>query len=249
MNRRTFLKTTAITATALPLVGCEFKPRTENPQWIKLLDQQPNIGQKILLINRHNHTYKHYGLTGGIVKQLDIGLSDENNNVIIKIGVDFLTYGQDPVMVGSATAEGKKIITSRKWCFFEDHDELSPYQCGDITTHTRTEHLTNCYWLDAEKGYPIDLPPMPKIVSKWIAFEDQMPEPTDKFEMRRMNDEFAPIKRGEILEFQTPKEGIPIHTSNKEFQLHGKRTFIMYRMSKDCLHVVDHKKWDWRYIT
>ena len=71
-----------------------------------------------------------------------------------------------------------------------------------------------------------------KLQNKWISFEDQMPEPIDKFEMRKINNPYTQIC-----------EGTAIQCDNH----HGKRTFIAKRLSSNCLLVIKQDKWEWRY--
>ena len=73
-----------------------------------------------------------------------------------------------------------------------------------------------------------------------------MPKPTDKFEMREMNKEFEPIRKGEVLEITDaiseykPGGGHKGYTQTK--------IFVMHKISANCSHVVKHDKWEWRYI-
>ena len=99
-------------------------------------------------------------------------------------------------------------------------------------------------------------PPTPR-VSKWIAFADQIPEQTDKFEMRKIGDPNEPIRKGEILEFTEVTESPPSRFDIAEME-EGKlptstettttRTFIMYRLSENASHCIRQDKWEWRYV-
>lgn len=82
--------------------------------------------------------------------------------------------------------------------------------------------------------------------SQWISFEDQIPEKTDKFEIR--NNKSGKIKKGEILEFDSRNKGLAIDIDKKEYKLYAKRMFAAHRISDNCLEVIDKKDWDWRYV-
>jgi len=110
-----------------------------------------------------------------------------------------------------------------------------------------------------------DKQPQPK-VSKWIAFTDQMPEESDKFEMRKKRYDKGPVVDGEILKFKNQRvevdeEVLRVDTytdgsediyidqeEEKEIKhIYITRVFVMHRTSKHCASVIDIKKWVWRY--
>lgn len=84
-------------------------------------------------------------------------------------------------------------------------------------------------------------------VSKWIAFKDQTPEPTDKFEMREMNKPHQLIRKGEILKF---KEAT---LENEEGEIrklfNTDKCFVMYRLTDNCMLCINNDKWEWRYVS
>ncbi len=86
----------------------------------------------------------------------------------------------------------------------------------------------------------------PRAKSKWIAFTDQMPEATDKFEMKERRT--GTIKEGKIIEFDTTDDGPNIELAGKEIHLVVKKQFIMYRLTENSFTVINDRKWDWRYV-
>lgn len=180
MNRRKFIALTGITIGLPSLSYAEKKP-----QWIKLLERQPKVGQKIILINRYNHSYQNYDITGGIVKELDLGLSDKHQTALIHIEVDFMRYGQYPLTIGVASVEGKEVIKSRRWLNLEGDRKFEIYtRNNNSIIHTRSYYLTNYYWLPVKGEYPIDIPPFPKCVDSWIPFNIYMPKHNDNIEIK-----------------------------------------------------------------
>lgn len=89
----------------------------------------------------------------------------------------------------------------------------------------------------------------PKTKSKWIAFKDQMPKSTDKFEIKERRT--GTIKKGQILEFDWKDENIDvvIGKNGEKLRLYSKTKFITYRLTENSMHVVEQYRWDWRYVS
>lgn len=77
----------------------------------------------------------------------------------------------------------------------------------------------------------------PRTKSKWIAFEDQMPESTDKFEIKEKKT--GTIKKGQILKFEW----------EEKIRFYSKTKFIGYRLTENAMIVIKQHKWDWRYVS
>lgn len=91
----------------------------------------------------------------------------------------------------------------------------------------------------------VGIPIIKKTESKWIAFKDQMPQATDKFEIK--NNRTGEVRKGEVLEFDVEvevegeEEGIPI------LYVSDKKTFILYKSTENCGTVIEQHHWHWRY--
>ena len=85
-----------------------------------------------------------------------------------------------------------------------------------------------------------------EIKSKWIAFEDLMPEERDKFEIK--NNETGKIEKAEVLGFEI--DGADIDLFGEKRKLYAKKKmYIARRLTKNCMEVIDIKKWIWRYVS
>ncbi len=159
MFRREFLKLVGI----MPIVTSTLSIVEQKPQWIRLTEQQPRIEQKIILLAYHDHYRNYYGIGGGILKELDMGMSDKNHTAIISIAVDFIKYnGGSFLEHGAASKEGEKVIKSRKWLIPEKNSKFKIYRNSyQWKIHTRSYYLTHYHWLPVDGEYPIDIPPIP----------------------------------------------------------------------------------------
>lgn len=230
MNRRTFLALIGITTLGLPSLSYA----KQKQQWIKLLERQPKVGQKIIMINRYNYSCKNYDITGGIVRELDLGLSDKHQTALIHIEVDFMTYGQNPLTIETASAEGKKIIKSRKWLAFEGDCKFENYtNDNNLKIHTRSYYLTNYHWLPAHKEYPIDIPPFPKYVDSWIPFKYHMPKHNSCVEIK---DQIGVTATGVYYRTEVNKECCWFVFTDKERK----------RLNMN-LASINKPHWSWRY--
>ncbi len=155
MNRRTFLKLTGATAvlaaTPLSLAG-----KKEIPQWIRLTEQLPEVGQKVVMccLGTEKTTAWH----GRVA---EVGVWGDNS-----VAYSVLKYEYYD------TYRGKKIVgrcSPNTWnnqlCFFADR---SSYR----------------YWIPVEGEYPKTLPPFPSRASKWIDFKDMPPPSGEKIDVR-----------------------------------------------------------------
>lgn len=97
----------------------------------------------------------------------------------------------------------------------------------------------------------VGIPTIKKTESKWIAFKDQMPKATDKFEIK--NNRTGEVRKGEVLEFDVEVEGEKgihiLYVSDKKTFLYtnDKKTFILYKETENSNIVIEQHRWHWRY--
>jgi hypothetical protein len=165
MNRRTFLKLTGATA-VLATTPLTFAEKKETQQWIRLADNPPKKGQKVVMCCLGSgRTTVWYGTIEetGVWGDVDVAYS-------------MLKFKKRVSYQGNKLVKKCSAVPISLLCFF-----------GNKTSYR--------YWLPVEGEFPKTLPPFPSRASKWIAFKDQMPSSSYSEEIE-VRDQEARTARG-----------------------------------------------------
>ncbi len=178
MNRRTFLKATAITTMGLPIGLPTFAKAKDKQQWIPFTEGVPKPGQKVIITSFPNVRDISYHIRGGVVKESETGIMHKDHANIYIIA-DFMKYGKTVPSYYACSKEGKKTIQSREWLSSDKNPViqyyLNPAWKKDITSYC----LTNHFWLLVNGEYPVELPPIPRAEFQWTSFLQKMPSKRD----------------------------------------------------------------------
>lgn len=156
INRRTFLKVTAITIVGIPaIVNAE-----EKPQWISFIERIPEPGQKILLANISG-TF----IAGGVAAKniINYGKIPSNKVAFSIVKRDFERYIHTTNLDHTANLiysnEGEEALKSRKWLKPIGKVKYEDWKCIYFCHYNNLYVKSQFVWLPVEEEYPIEIPP------------------------------------------------------------------------------------------
>ena len=168
MNRRSFLKRVGVVS-LLGFSNISFAKNKKELKWISLLDEQPKVGQKIIIGDRVLRSYLCSGTVNSPCKQHK--WSDDY--VIIRLNRDIARRKhnqRDEWIYSVLSTEGHKILKTKKWLgyhekpsYVQDYINVETMIRGskyEGTTYYKRYH----YWIPIEGEYPDEIPNFPSII-------------------------------------------------------------------------------------
>ena len=255
MNRRTFLKLTAISTVGLPTLPIMAK---QKPRWIPLVRTLPKVGQRIALVlsSLEKKSIIHHEMTIHIGKvittchrppptyQPRISLEEEmryqnydGNGIFPKKGY-CLWYKRNLPYNAIEQCKKMKCLKTIVWWGGE-------HNLGTVYVWNYRNGEPSFKWWAPIDQIPETLPPFPKYIAPWIPFSKQLPIENEKIKIKDQGGEVAEGKMVLLTNMET-QEKIKyflyrLKNGQKRFKNTPKGVFI------NNLTTVNEKYWSWRY--